>query len=331
MNQVLDYLGAIAENSAEQQLLITIIVGLLFFAFAISLMFFIVGLANPIKKRLQKLSKEKEREKEQERLQKESEKFKGVEKTFGGLTPYILPKNQEESSRIRAKLVQAGFRSQNAIFLFFGIKTALAILLPLLCFILLTSSGFKDTKTAIYYSMAMMGFGVFFPNMVLERLKLNRQDKIRKGFPDALDLLVVCVEAGLGLDLALRRIANELKISHPVLAEELATVNGEISAGVERIQALKNFSERVGLDDIKGFVALLAQSIRFGTSIGQTLRIYSDDFRDKRTQRAEEQAAKVGTKLIFPMVFCFFPAFFVVAIGGVILKVLDVLAASNAL
>lgn len=324
MDKLFDYLGGIAGNPGDQQLWITIIVSVLFFAFAISMMFFFVGLMNPIRKRLRNLSRAKENEKEKESLKKSAELFKGVERKLGALNDYILPKNIEESSRIRAKLMQAGFRSQNAIFLFFGIKTILAMLLPLIYFVIVTTSGIQDVKSALYFSIAAMGFGVFFPNVVLERLKLNRQEKIRKGFPDALDLLVVCVEAGLGLDLALRRIANELKVSHPLLAEELSVVNGEMSAGVARIQALKNFSERIGLDDIKGFVALLAQSIRFGTSIGQTLRIYSEDFRDKRMQRAEELAAKVGTKLIFPMVLCFFPAFFVVAIGGVILKVLTV-------
>jgi tight adherence protein C len=320
MDNLFDYLSGIAGNPGDQQLWITIIVSVLFFAFAISMMFFFVGLMNPIRKRLRKLSKGKE----EDNLKKAGELFAGVEKKLGALNDYILPKNVDESSRIRAKLMQAGFRTQNAVFLFFGIKTILAMLLPLIYFVTVTASGMQDVKTALYFSIAAMGFGVFFPNIVLERLKLNRQDKIRKGFPDALDLLVVCIEAGLGLDLALRRIANELKMSHPLLAEELSVVNGEMSAGVARIQALKNFSERIGLDDIKGFVALLAQSIRFGTSIGQTLRIYSEDFRDKRTQRAEEKAAKVGTKLIFPMVFCFFPAFFVVAIGGVILKVITV-------
>jgi tight adherence protein C len=324
MDELFDYLGRIAGNPGEQQLWITILAAILIFAFAISMMFFFVGLMNPIRKRLRNLSRAKENENVKESLKKEGELFKGVEKKLGALNAYILPKNVEESSRIRAKLMQAGFRAQNAVFIFFGIKTILAMLLPLIYFVTATTSGLQDVKTALYYSIAAMGFGVFFPNIVLERLKLNRQDKIRKGFPDALDLLVVCVEAGLGLDLALRRIAKELKVSHPLLAEELSVVNGEMSAGVARIQALKNFSERIGLDDIKGFVALLAQSIRFGTSIGQTLRIYSEDFRDKRTQRAEELAAKVGTKLIFPMVLCFFPAFFVVAIGGVILKVITV-------
>lgn len=320
MDQIFNYLGALSGNPGDQQIWVTIIVAVLFFAFAISMMFFFVGLMNPIRKRLQNLTKNKEEKK----LQKESELFKGVEKKLGALTPYILPKNIEESSRIKAKLIQAGFRSQNAIFLYFGTKTLLAIFLPFVYFVVVTTTGLQDAKTAMYYSMGVMGFGVFFPNIVLERLKLNRQDKIRRGFPDALDLLVVCIEAGLGLDLALRRIAKELKISHPTLAEEISIVNGEMGAGVDRIQALKNFSERIDLDDIKGFVALLAQSIRFGTSVGQTLRIYSEDFRDKRTQRAEELAAKVGTKLIFPMVLCFFPAFFVVAIGGVILKVMTV-------
>jgi len=147
---------------------------------------------------------------------------------------------------------------------------------------------------------------------------------LRTAFPDALDLLVVCVESGLGLAPALQRVADELMVSHPELGTELASVNAEMRAGVERTQALKNLSARTGLEDIRGLVALLVQTMRFGTSVADALRVYSEEFRDKRMQAAEEQAAKIGTKLIFPLVFCLFPSFFLVAIGPAVLRLIEV-------
>ena len=143
------------------------------------------------------------------------------------------------------------------------------------------------------------------------------------GFPDALDLLVVCVESGLGLAAAIQRVADELGVSHPELAFELATVNAEIRVGVQREQALRNLADRTGLEDIRGLVGLLVQTMRFGTGIADTLRVYSEEFRDKRTQKAEEQAAKMGTKLVFPLVLFMFPIFFIVAIGPAVLRIID--------
>ena len=147
--------------------------------------------------------------------------------------------------------------------------------------------------------------------------------QLRHGFPDALDLLVVCVESGLGLGPALQRVADELGVSHPDLSFELATVTAEIRAGVQREAALKNLAERTGLSDIRGLVSLLVQSMRFGTSVADALRVYSDEFRDQRMQAAEEQAAKLSTKLIFPLILFMFPVFFIVAIGPAVLRLID--------
>jgi tight adherence protein C len=160
--------------------------------------------------------------------------------------------------------------------------------------------------------------------MWLDHQVAARQRAIRTGFPDALDLLVVCVESGLGMAPALQRVADELSVSHPALGEELALVNAEIRAGVERGVALKNLSDRTGLDDIRGLTALLVQTMRFGTSVAEALRVYSEEFRDKRTQAAEEQAAKIGTKMIFPLVLFLFPSFFLVAIGPAVIGLIDV-------
>jgi tight adherence protein C len=240
------------------------------------------------------------------------------------LARYILPQDGEERARAAENLIHAGFRSEKALPYFYGLKSALALGLPLLVFI---ASGFipQWTMSKLAFALLIAAFiGVILPNIVLDKIKENRLKKLRNGFPDALDLLVVCVEAGLGLGAAIDRVARDLEVSHLELAEELSLVNVEIRAGVERPVALKNLAGRTGLPDIRGLVGLLVQTMRFGTSIGEALRVYSEEFRDKRMQKAEEQAAKIGTKLIFPLVTCLFPAFFIVAVGPAVLRIIYV-------
>jgi tight adherence protein C len=171
--------------------------------------------------------------------------------------------------------------------------------------------------------MFASGIGMIGPNIVLQRMVENRMRALSNGFPDALDLLVVCVESGLGLAAAIQRVAEELEVSQPELAFELSMVNAEIRVGMPRERALKNLAERTGLEDIRGLVALLVQTMRFGTGVADALRVYSEEFRDKRTQRAEEQAAKMGTMLVFPLVLFMFPIFFIVAIGPAVLRIID--------
>ena len=164
------------------------------------------------------------------------------------------------------------------------------------------------------------------PNFVLHQLVERRKRALSNGFPDALDLLVVCVESGLGLAAAIQRVADELERQSPGTRDGVALVNAEIRVGVAREQALKNFADRTGLEDIRGLVGLLVQTMRFGTGVADALRVYSDEFRDKRAQKAEELAAKMGTKLVFPLVFCMFPVFFIVAIGPAVLRLIDAFA-----
>lgn len=161
------------------------------------------------------------------------------------------------------------------------------------------------------------------PGIWLDRQVAQRHKLLRDGFPDALDLLTVCVESGLGLTQALQRVADELEISHPELAAEIGQVTAQMRAGVDREAALRGLATRTGLDDVRGLVSLLAQTLRFGTGISDALRVYSEDFRDRRMQRAEEAAAKIGTKLIFPLVICLFPSFFVVAIGPAAIRLTE--------
>ena len=230
----------------------------------------------------------------------------------------------KEKGRISRLLHLAGYRSPTAPTTFFSIKAVLAVLLPAGW---LMAAGYFP-KLPASYMWFIAGFALFMgmvaPNSWLERKVAARQRALRNGFPDALDLLVICVESGLGLAASIERVSDELRFSHPELAQELALVNVEIRAGVDRETALKNLSERTGLQDIRGLVSLLNQTLRFGTSVADTLRVYSEEFRDQRTQSAEEAAAKIGTKLIFPLILCEFPAFFVITIGPVIVRISEV-------
>ena len=240
---------------------------------------------------------------------------------------YVLPQDGEERSRVARRLVHAGFRSDKALPYFYGLKTLFALGLPVLTFIATRWFPTWTIEVVIFVMVLAAFIGVSGPNIVLEKIKNNRLKKLRNGFPDALDLLVVCVEAGLGLGAAIDRVARDLEVSHAELAEELRLVNVEMRAGVERPTALKNLAERSGLADIRGLVGLLVQTMRFGTSVADALRVYSEEFRDKRMQQAEEQAAKIGTKLIFPLVMCLFPAFFIVAVGPAALRMIVVFQA----
>jgi tight adherence protein C len=161
--------------------------------------------------------------------------------------------------------------------------------------------------------------------MALGRMAKKRQHKIRLGLPDALDLLVVSVEAGLGLDQAIQRVGDELDFAHPELSAELRLINLELRAGKGRAEALRNLADRTGVDDIASLVAMLVQTDKFGTSVAQSLRVHSDTVRTKRRQRAEEAAAKTGVKMVFPLVFCIFPAIWVVTIGPAAIKFVQVL------
>jgi tight adherence protein C len=246
-----------------------------------------------------------------------------VATALGPVSTYILPQVELERDKALMQLSRAGFRSPMALQAYYLLKTVLAMILPL---IVLASASWLpriETGTVLTYAIVSSGIGLLGPNLVLQRMLDNRMRALRNGFPDALDLLVVCVESGLGLAAAIQRVAEELEVSHPELAFELLLVNAEIRVGMPRERALKNLADRTGLEDIRGLVALLVQTMRFGTGVADALRVYSEEFRDKRTQKAEEQAAKMGTKLVFPLVLFMFPIFFIVAIGPAVLRIID--------
>lgn len=242
------------------------------------------------------------------------------------LSRWLLPGRGKERGRIQRLLIFAGFRDSKAISIFFGVKMLLALTLPFIWAFFAAWLPRLSSNQVLLVAYAMIFVGLLGPNRWLAYRVEQRQKRLREGFPDALDLLVICVEAGLGLTAAIERVATELRFTHAELAADLALVNMEIRAGVDREVALHNLNERTGLPEIRGLVSLLAQTLRFGTGIADSLRVYSAEFRDQRMQRAEERAAKIGTQLVFPLILCLFPSFFAVAVGPAAIRLLEAFA-----
>lgn len=228
----------------------------------------------------------------------------------------------QSDSPTRQLLTHAGYRSPSAVQVYWAIRLLLPALLLIGALLAMPWLPKLSLVVGMMLASAAAGIGWLVPAIYVDKKKEGRLRRLRAAFPDALDLMVVCVESGLSLPQAMERVAEEMLVSQPELAEELVLVNAEIRAGIPNTQALKHLAERTGLEDVQGLVSLLAQSIRFGTSVADTLRVYAEEFRDRRTQAAEEQAAKIGTKLIFPLILCLWPSFFLVAIGPVIIGIL---------
>jgi tight adherence protein C len=231
----------------------------------------------------------------------------------------VAPRSEKEMGKLQQRLLAAGYRSHEAMVVFFGIRAACA----LVAFAISMSPLVGRPNLAM--ALAACGLGYLLPGMALGRMAKRRQHRIRLGLPDALDLLVVSVEAGLGLDQAIQRVGVELDFAHPDLSEELALINLELRAGKGRVEALRNLADRTGVDDVSSLVAMLVQTDKFGTSVAQSLRVHSETVRTKRRQRAEEAAAKTGVKMVFPLVFCIFPAIWVVTIGPAVIKFIQVI------
>jgi tight adherence protein C len=231
-----------------------------------------------------------------------------------------VPASEGEVAALRAHLIRAGFRSDNAMPVFYGVRIVTTLMMLVLCLMLST----KMPPNPMFDIVVMVfgcALGWVLPKMFLERKAKSRQETLRLALPDALDLLVVSVEAGLGLDMAIQHVARELGASHPQLSEELSLVTLEMRAGKRRADALRNLAERTGEGELRKLVAILIQSDRFGTSIGDSLRTHSDYLRTRRRQEAEERAGKVGVKLVFPIFFFILPSMLIVAAGPGLLQV----------
>jgi len=230
-----------------------------------------------------------------------------------------VPISPDDAGVTRRDLIMAGYRSEGAIKVFNGIKITLCIVLVILAFSMRSAMPNPVLRVVLIAFSGFMGF--YLPGYMLDKRIAKRQTTIRLALPDALDMLVVSIEAGLGLDQAVQHVGRELQLSHKELSEELSLVNLEMRAGKRRSEALKNLAERTGEPELQKLVAILIQSDRFGTSMGDSLRSHSDFLRVRRRQEAEERAGKVGVKLVFPIFFFILPSMLIVAAGPGLLQV----------
>jgi tight adherence protein C len=244
-----------------------------------------------------------------------------VVRTVRPLTKLSVPDEGWEKSALRARFMNAGWRNPAAPALYFASKTVLALILPALAGIgIAFLPAAPDGTRIMLLLLVAASCGYYLPNAVLARVVKRRKREIFETIPDALDLLTVCVEAGLSLERALVKVAAEIHIKSVTLAQELQLVLMEMRAGFSKEKALRNFALRIGLDDVDSLVAMLIQSERFGTSIGDALRVYSENLRNKRRVIAEEAAAKIGLKLLFPLIFCIFPTLLMVLLGPAVIQ-----------
>lgn len=240
----------------------------------------------------------------------------------------IMPNQDSQRSHLRTRLIQAGFRGNKAMVIFLATKIIAAFLLPALIMLPLYLSGFFSLQYALI-ALSIGGLlGFFIPDLVVTQRRQERQLVISESFPDALDMLVVCVEAGLSLDAAIQRVSKELSRAHPAMAEELSLVTLELRAGKARDAALRGIAERTGADDLNALASILIQAGRFGTSITSALREFSNEMRTIRIQKARERAAKLPVKLIFPIMLCIFPALFLVILGPAAVRIYTGLGAA---
>jgi len=316
MDFLLGLFSRLTGNEELARLLFISVIGFSTVLSAVAVMLLMLGLQDPVQRRLA--------------LIKRGHLGNTVEKEAPGNLQLLLERvgqrfasaESTKTSATRTLLMHAGYRSSSAVQMYWAVRLMLPLLLIGLALLLLPLIPKVSLLIGLLVVTMAAGIGWLLPALYVSKRKESRQNRLRVGFPDALDLMVVCVESGLALPTTIERVAEEMSVSHIELAEELAQVNAQIRAGITSTEALKQLAVRTGLEDVQGLVSLLAQSIRFGTSVADTLRIYADEFRDRRTQAAEEAGAKIGTKLIFPLIFCLWPSFFLVAIGPALIGVL---------
>jgi tight adherence protein C len=231
-----------------------------------------------------------------------------------------LPASPKDMSVMQRRLVRAGMRNKNALKILYGAKIVMGVALPLLMTAIVWNTQ-ADPTNKIMAVLAAAGLGFFGPNEYVSIVARRRQKAIQRALANALDLMVVCVESGLGLDQAILQVAKELDQAHPEISEEFGLVNLELKAGKRRQETLRNLAERAGVEDLKKLVAVLIQADRFGTGIAQSLRAHADFMRVQARQVAEEKAAKLGVKLVFPIFFCILPSLFIVTVGPIAVKI----------
>jgi tight adherence protein C len=252
--------------------------------------------------------------------QPRAERFTGLKEAASSLGGALEPQSELEKNALKIKLANAGFRSDSAAAVYQGIRMATFLGFTALGGLFFTYK-FGMTFKALQYTLFAGGAGFYVPSLVLTLLKSQRQQQIFLALPDALDLMVVCVESGLGLDAAMRRVTDEMKGHASVLAEEFGLANLQLQMGRPRREVLHDLGVRTGVDDMRSLAAILIQADRFGASIAQALRVQSDSMRTRRKQIAEEKAAKTAVQLIFPLVLFIFPGIFVVLVGPAAIQI----------
>ncbi len=232
----------------------------------------------------------------------------------------LKPSNESDLGKLRLELLNAGFRGENAVAVYQGLKF-FALLLCLVIAAPFVMSKFGMNRSAMTYLVAAAGLGYYLPGVIVGQIRKRRMEAIFLGLPDAIDLMVVCVEAGLGLDIAMRRVTTELATACPSLCEEFAISNFQVQMGRARREVLRDLGIRTGVDDLRSLAAVIIQAEKFGSSIGSALRVQSDSMRVKRRQLAEERAAKTAVKIMIPLVLFIFPGVFVVLVGPAALTI----------
>lgn len=257
-----------------------------------------------------------------------------AKKMFNKVAPYatrpVMPRNAAEMSRLNVKLANAGLRRENAANLFLASKTVLGILLGLVAAFYTWGVGY-DLQRAAGWAIFLAAAGFMAPNVWLSMAVSRRADQIKRGLPDSLDLLVISVESGLGLDAAIQRVGDEMRNVHPVLSEEFQIATLEAQMGIPRAEALGNMASRTGITEVKSLVSIVNQAEKFGTSVAQALRNQANALRVKRRQEAEERAQKTTVKLMAPLILFIFPAIFVVLAGPAALRLIDTMGSTPGL
>lgn len=243
-----------------------------------------------------------------------------AEALWAGLGGLITPEDERKRNSIVAELEHAGYRSPAAYRRFLAAKLLAMTGIPLAIIALGVVTHVLPFATTLALALGWVALGYVLPNAWLARQVRRRQARLRRGLPDALDLMVVCTEAGLGLNAAIQRVSDEIDVQHPDLSDELSLVIMQTRAGIDSRTALKELELRTGLPDIKAFVTTLLQAMRFGTGIADSLRIFAEEMRDKRLQSVQEQAAKLGVKMLFPIALCMMPSFLLIALGPALIK-----------
>ncbi len=254
------------------------------------------------------------------------ERFQGVFETAKAFAAPLMPKTELEQSKLKITLANAGFRSESAVNIYLGIRF-ITLIIFFAAGMLWTFSqhGLNFDLNALLPLGTATLFGFYLPGIILWFIKKQRQEAIFLSLPDALDLLVVCVESGLGLDAAMRKVCDEMKDHAKVICEELSLANFQLQMGRPRREVLHDLGVRTGVDDVRSLAAILIQADRFGSSIAQALRVQSDSMRTRRKQLAEEKAAKTAVQLIFPLVLFIFPGIFVVLVGPAAISIYNIM------